>query len=72
VNYLNAEADLRDIPHGTFFLFFLTRTTRQLHPAGHDAGPVQMDAGHRFSYRSTEVKLADGKLFRDEAKPAEK
>ena len=25
VNYLNAEADLRDVPLGTFFLFFLNQ-----------------------------------------------
>jgi hypothetical protein len=64
VSYLNAEADLRDIPLGTFFLFFLNQdkaggftrlATMQ--------DQFTMDASHSFSYRLDEVKLGEGKLL---------
>ena len=64
VNYLNAEADLRDVPLGTFFLFFLnsdkaggfTRLATM-------QDQFTMDAGHGFSYRLDEAKLGEGKLL---------
>ena len=64
VNYLNAEADLRDIPLGTDFLFFLNRdkaggftrlATMQ--------DQFTMDASHSFSYRLEEAKLGEGRLL---------
>ena len=64
INHLNAEADLRDVPLGTHFLFFLNQDA--------DGGFTRlatmqdqftMDAGHSFSYRLDEVKLAEGKLL---------
>ncbi|MEI6712614.1 MAG: hypothetical protein WCO60_02615 [Verrucomicrobiota bacterium] len=63
VNYLNTEADLRDIPLGTFFLFFLNQD-----PDGEFTrlatmqDQFTMDAGHGFSYRIEEVKVSEGKL----------
>ncbi len=61
VNYLNAEADLRDVPLGTFFLFFLnqdahggfTRLAAML-------DQYTIDAGHRFTYRLDEIQLGEG------------
>jgi hypothetical protein len=64
VNYLNAEADLRDVPLGTFFLFFLNQS-----PQGEFArlatmqDQFTMDAGHSFSYRLDELRLDEGKLL---------
>src|SRR6476660_6745321 len=64
VNYLNAEADLRDVPLATFFLFFLNQD-----PQGGFTrlatmqDQFTMDAGHSFSYRLDEAKLAEGKLL---------
>ena len=64
INFLNAEADLRDVPLGTFFLFFLNQdkaggftrlATMQ--------DQFTMDAGHSFSYRLDEVRLGEGKLL---------
>ncbi len=64
VNYLNAEADLRDVPLGTFFLFFLNQDK---HGGFTRLATMQdqftMDAGHSFSYRLDEAKLAEGKLL---------
>lgn len=64
INYLNSEADLRDIPLGTFFLFFLNQD-----PQGGFTrlatmqDQFTMDASHTFTYRLDEVKLAEGKLL---------
>lgn len=64
INYLNSEADLRDIPLGTFFLFFLNQD-----PQGGFTrlatmqDQFTMDASHSFTYRLDEVKLADGRLL---------
>jgi hypothetical protein len=64
VNYLKAEADLRDVPLGMFFLFFLNQdkaggftrlATMQ--------DQFTMDASHSFTYRLDEVKLGEGKLL---------
>ena len=64
VNYLNAEADLRDVPLGTFFLFFLNRDA---HGGFTRLATMQdqftTDAGHSFSYRLDESKLGEGKLL---------
>jgi hypothetical protein len=64
IHYLKAEADLRDVPIGTDFLFFLNDD-------GHGnftrlatmQDQFSIDAGHGFSYRLDEAKLADGKLL---------
>ena len=62
--YLGAEADLRDVPMGTYFLFFLNQDTE-----GHFTrlatmqDQYSMDAGHSFSYRLDEAKLGEGKLL---------
>ena len=64
VTYLNTEADLRDVPLGTYFLFFL-------HQDGHGAftqlatmqDQFSMDAGHGFAYKLDEIKLAENKLL---------
>ncbi len=64
VIFLNAEADLRDVPLGTFFLFFLNQDA---HGGFTRLATMQdqfsMDAGHSFSYRLDEVRLGDGKLL---------
>lgn len=64
VHYLKAEADLRDVPLGTDFLFFLNDDGH-----GHFTRLATMqdqfsiDAGHSFSYKLDEVKLGEGKLL---------
>ncbi|RBP45349.1 hypothetical protein DES53_103347 [Roseimicrobium gellanilyticum] len=64
VSYLNAEVDLREVPLGTFFLFFLNQDE--------DGGFTKlatmqeqftMDASHSFTYKLDEAKLAEGKLL---------
>lgn len=61
--YLNAEADLRDVPLGTSFLFFL-------HPDA-DGRFTQLSTAqdsysindiHAYTFRLDEIKLRDGKL----------
>ncbi len=64
IDYLNASADLRDVPLGTFFLYFLNqdkdgRFTR----LATMQDQFTMDASHAFSYRLDEVKLSEGKLL---------
>jgi len=64
VHYLNAEAELRDVPLGTYFLFFLNddghgRFTR----LATMEDQFTMDAGHGLSYRLDEARLAEGKLL---------
>ena len=63
INYLNAEADLRDVPLGTYFLFFLNQDE---HGGFTRLATMQdqytMDMGHGFSYRLDEAKLGEGKL----------
>ena len=64
VHYLKAEADLRDVPLGTDFLFFLNDDGH-----GHFTRLATMqdqfsiDAGHSFSYRLDEARLGEGKLL---------
>ena len=64
VIYLNAEADLRDVPMGTFFLFFLNQDSHgNFTRLATMQDQFSMDAGHSFSYRLDEVKLSEGKLL---------
>ena len=64
VIYLNAEADLRDVPMGTFFLFFLNQDEHgNFTRLAMMQDQFSMDAGHSFSYRLDEVKLAEGRLL---------
>lgn len=63
VYYLNAEADLRDVPLGTFFLFFLNQDEQ----GGFTRLATMQDeftmmANHGYAYRIDDVKLADGRL----------
>ncbi|HEX3133918.1 MAG TPA: hypothetical protein VHX44_10110, partial [Planctomycetota bacterium] len=63
VYYLNAEADLRDVPLGTFFLFFLNQDEQ----GGFTKLATMQDeftmmANHGFAYRLDELKLVDGRL----------
>ena len=63
VNYLNAEADLRDVPMGTFFLFFLNQDAHgNFTRLATMQDQYSMDAGHSFSYRLDEAKL-EGRLL---------
>jgi len=64
VNYLNADADLRDVPLGTFFLFFLNPdSSGNFTRLATMQDQFTMDARRGFSYRLDELKLADGKLL---------
>jgi hypothetical protein len=64
IHYLLAEADLRDVPVGTDFLFFLNDDGH-----GHFTRLATMqdqfsiDAGHGFSYRLDEARLSEGLLL---------
>ncbi len=63
VYYLNAEADLRDVPLGTYFLFFLNQD-----PHGDFTLLATMQdeytmlANHGFAYRIDALKLGERKL----------
>jgi hypothetical protein len=64
VKYLNAEADLRDVPLGTVLQFFLTKSSRggfTRLATMHDQ--FTADATASVSYRLKEVKLDEGKLL---------
>ena len=64
INYLNSEADLRDVPMGTFFLFFLNQDAEGgFTRLATMQDQYTMDAGHSFSYRLDEARLAEGKLL---------
>jgi hypothetical protein len=64
INYLNAEADLRDVPLGTFFLFFLHQDSQGgFTRLATMQDQYTMDAGHGFSYRLDELSLGEGKLL---------
>jgi len=64
INYLNAEADLRDVPLGTFFLFFLIQDAHgNFTRLATMQDQYTMDAGHSFSYKLEEIKLEEGKLL---------
>jgi hypothetical protein len=64
VNYLNAEADLRDIPLGAFFLFFLNQDQQGgFTRLATMQDQFTMDASHAFTYRLNEVRAGEGKLL---------
>lgn len=64
INYLNTEADLRDVPLGTFFLFFLNQDEDgKFTRLATMQDQFTMDASHSFTYRLDEAKLTDGKLL---------
>lgn len=72
INYLNADADLRDVPLGTFFLFFLNQDSKGgFTRLATMQDQFTMDAGHGFSYRLDELKLAEGKLLTTRQKLSE-
>jgi hypothetical protein len=70
VSYLNAEADLRDVPLGTYMVFFLYQDEKG---AFTKAASIQdeytMLASQGFTYRLNEAKLAEGKIFVTTAGP---
>jgi len=71
INYLNSEADLRDVPLGTFFLFFLNEDANGgFTRLATMQDQFTIDAGHGFSYRLDEVKLDEGKLLTTKQSPA--
>ncbi|WP_009960191.1 hypothetical protein [Verrucomicrobium spinosum] len=62
--YLNSEASLRDLPLGTFFLFFLNQDTQGgWTRLATMQDQYTMDASRSFTYRLDEVKLAENKLL---------
>ncbi len=62
--HLGAEADLRDVPLGTYFLFFLNMDDEgAFTKLATMQDQYSMDAGHSFNYKLDEVKLAEGKLM---------
>ncbi|HZK82172.1 MAG TPA: hypothetical protein VFC46_13915 [Humisphaera sp.] len=76
VNYLLSDAELRDVPLGTFFLFFLNRAPGDPKDTFTRLATMQdqftMDCGHGFSYRLDEIKLKEGKLLTTKQSPAKK
>ena len=61
--YLNTEADLRDVPLGTRFLFFLHQDEKgEFTKVATMQDEFTMLAGHGFTYRVDEINLKDGKL----------
>jgi hypothetical protein len=64
VNYLNAPADLRDVPLGTNLLFFLYQDDNgEFTRAAGVLDDYTVLASHSFTYRLDEAKPADGKLL---------
>ena len=64
VTYLNAEADLRDVPLGTYFLFFLYLDDQGVFSrVATMQDEYTMTAGHGFRYRLLEAKADAGKLL---------
>jgi len=64
VYYLNAEADLRDVPIGTFFLFFLNQDAQGAFSAlATMQDEYTMMANHGFSYRITGLNLDSHKVL---------
>ena len=57
VNYLNSDADLRDVPMGTFFLFFLNQDADgNFTQLATMQDQYTMDAGHSFTYKLDAVQ----------------
>ncbi len=70
VNFLNAEADLRDVELGTDFLFFLNQDANGgFTRLATMQDSFTMDAGHGFSYRLDEINAAEGKLLTTKQSP---
>jgi hypothetical protein len=64
IGYLNAEADLRDLPLGTFFLFFLNQDEHGgFTRLATCRDSFSIDAGHSFTNRLDEARLGEGKLL---------
>lgn len=64
LNYLNAPADLRDIPLGTNLLFFLYQDdTGAFTKAATALDDFTILASHRLTYRLDEARLEAGKLL---------
>ena len=64
IDYLFASADLRDVPLGTYFLFFLNQDENGgFTRLATMQDQYSMDASHGFSYRLDEMKLSEGKLL---------
>ncbi|HSU67585.1 MAG TPA: hypothetical protein VLJ39_11990 [Tepidisphaeraceae bacterium] len=64
VNYLNTDADLRDVPLGTFFVFFLNQDSHgKFTRLATMQDQYSMDAGQGWTYRLDALNLADGKLL---------
>ena len=62
--YLNAYADLRDLPLGTHMLFFLYQDEKGAFTrVANLMDNFSVLAGHGFSYRLDEVDLKEGKLL---------
>jgi hypothetical protein len=63
VMYLNSEADLRDVPLGTYLLFFLNQDDAgQFTKLATMEDQFTMDASHGFSYRLDEIEIEQGRL----------
>ena len=63
IGFLNAEADLRDVPLGTYFLFFLNQDAHgKFTRLATMEDQFTMDAGHGFTYRLDKLALSEGKL----------
>ena len=64
VTYLNAEADLRDVPLGTFLVFFLYQDENgAFTKVAAMRDEYSMLAGQGFTYRLDEARLTEGKLL---------
>jgi hypothetical protein len=64
VSYLNTEVDMREVPLGTFFLFFLNQDEDGVFTKlATMQEQFTMDASHSFTYKLDEVRLAEGKLL---------
>lgn len=69
VTYLNAEADLRDVPLGIQYLFFLNQDPHgQFTILATMQEPYSSDMGHGFTYRLDELKLDEGRLLTSQHK----
>jgi len=64
IYYLNAEADLRDVPMGTCFLFFLCQDDKgNFTQAVTMQDEYTMTANHGFSYRLDAANVQTGRLL---------
>lgn len=73
VLYLNAESDLRDLPLGMHFIFYLYQDEKGAFTrAGVIVDEFTNLAAHRNTYRLDKISLAEGKLFVARLLPKEK